>query len=150
MNFEYIFFLILICLILFIVYFVTAKGDKKKISITNSEGSEIFLNVEIADNFTTRAKGLMGRSSLGEYEGMLFVFDQPGYYGFWMMNTSIPLDAIFIAENGTVVDIIEMNPGNYKLYKPKEMAKYVLEVNQYFSTKNSIFIGKSNVALPEK
>jgi uncharacterized membrane protein (UPF0127 family) len=127
--------------VLLVFYFVTAKGERKKISITNSEGTAVSVDVEVADNLTTRAKGLMGRKSLGEYEGMLFVFDEPGFHSFWMVNTSIPLDAIFMDEEGTVVDVIEMEPcGLLKcpLHTPKSRAKYVLEVNQGFSKRNKI------------
>jgi uncharacterized membrane protein (UPF0127 family) len=127
--------------VLLVFYFVTAKGERKKISITNSEGTAVSVDVEVADNLTTRAKGLMGRKSLGEYECMLFVFDEPGFHSFWMVNTSIPLDAIFMDEEGTVVDVIEMEPcGLLKcpLHTPKSRAKYVLEVNQGFSKRNKI------------
>ena len=145
--------LVLVAFVIILVfYFVTAKGEKKRITITNSEGSEISVDVEISDNLTTRAKGLMGRKSLGEYEGMLFVFDEPGLHGFWMLNTTIPLDGIFIAENGTVVDILEMEPCGLnvldcKLYTPKTKAKYILEVNQGFSKGHKIEEGKSRLFL---
>ena len=89
-------------LLILIFYFVTAKGEKKKIQMINSEGKKISVNVEIADNITTRAKGLMGRSSLGKNEGMLFLFENEATHSFWMLNTTIPLDAIHFSENGTV------------------------------------------------
>ena len=127
--------------VLLVFYFATAKGERKKISIINPEGFKVSVDVELADNLTTRAKGLMGRKSLGEYEGMLFVFDELGFHSFWMVNTTIPLDAIFIDENGTVVDIIKMEPCsllNCQLHTPKEKAKYVLEVNKGFSQRHKI------------
>jgi len=131
---------------LLIFYFITARGPVKKISITNADGSTVSVSVEIANNTATRMKGLMGRKSLGENEGMLFVFDNPGKYSFWMMNTTIPLDAVFIAENGSVVDIIAMQPCGWNVtncptYVPKAEAKYVLEVNQGFAKRNDVRIG---------
>lgn len=144
----------LVIVLLFVFYFITAKGEKKKLVLINSEGSEISIDAEIADNMTTRAKGLMGKKSLGEYEGMLFVFDRPGIYSFWMLNTTIALDAIFIDGNGNVVEVIEMDPCGLNVlncsrnsYKPKEQATYVLEVNQGFSEKHSIIPGKSSVRI---
>jgi len=149
MNSELIFVLVFLAIILFFIFQIaTAKGEKKRITLMNSEGISIPVDVEVADNITTRAKGLMGRGSLGEYEGMLFVFDEPGLHGFWMVNTTIALDAIYIAENGTVVDIIEMEPCgllNCKLHTPKNKAKYVLEVNQGFSKRHKIVAGNSTM-----
>jgi len=144
----------LVIVLLFVFYFMSAKGDKKKIVLINSKGSEITVDAEIADNMTTRAKGLMGRKSLGEYEGMLFVFDRPGTYSFWMLNTTIPLDAIFIDGNGDVVEIIQMEPCGFNVlncsannYKSKEQAQYVLEVNQGFADEHSIIPGKSSALI---
>jgi len=139
-----------ILLILLILYFVTARGPAKKITITNPDGSEVSVSVEIANSTATRMKGLMGRKSLGGDEGMLFVFDRPSIYSFWMVNTTIPLDGVFIAENGTVVDIIEMAPCGWNItdcphYIPKAPAKYVLEVNRGFCAEHGIQTGKSRV-----
>ena len=136
--------------VLLILYFITARGPVKRISITNGDGTVVPVSVEIANNTATRMKGLMGRKSLGEGDGMLFVFDSPGKHSFWMMNTTIPLDALFIAGNGSVVDIIQMQPCGWNVtncptYAPKAEAKYVLEVNQGFAGRNGIETGKSKV-----
>ncbi|MEW6748916.1 MAG: DUF192 domain-containing protein [Candidatus Micrarchaeota archaeon] len=135
-------------LIILILLFMTAKGEKRRITLVNSENERFEISVEVANNSITRAKGLMGRSSLGEYEGMLFEFDRPGIYPFWMLNTTIPLDAIYIAGDGSVVDILEMEPCGLnitkcRLYTPKAEAMYVLEVNRGFSGKHSVMAGKS-------
>lgn len=144
---------VIVLLALLIIYFVTAKGEKKTITLVNADGSSVSVDVEIANNSATMAKGLMGRSSLGETEGMLFVFPNEGRYPFWMLNTTIPLEAIHIAANGTVVDIIEMDPCGLnvtacKLYSPKANAKYVLEVNQDFSQRHGVLIGSTVQQLP--
>jgi uncharacterized membrane protein (UPF0127 family) len=133
-----------------VFYFLSARGPVRKLVLAGSDGSMVSLSAEIADNPVTRAKGLMGRSSLGENEGMLFVFDSPGIYSFWMLNTSIPLDAIHIAENGTVVDIIQMEPCGLNVtkcpsYPGKAPAKYVLEVNQGFAKRHGIKTGSSKL-----
>ncbi|MBN1170248.1 DUF192 domain-containing protein [Candidatus Micrarchaeota archaeon] len=130
-----------VILIILILYFAAAKGEKRKIQIINSEGTAIDVEVEIANTMTTRAKGLMGRTILGENEGMLFVFDKEERHSFWMLNTTIPLDAIHVSKNGTVVDILQMDPCTLlqcTSYLPKEKSRYVLEVNQGFSKKHEI------------
>lgn len=140
--------LALAVLIIFFFHLATAKGEKRRITLINSEGTKIQVTAEIANESAMMAKGLMGRKSLGEYEGMLFIFLRSGSYPFWMLNTTIPLEAIHIAENGTVVDIVEMEPCGLnitkcRLYSPKAPAKYVLEANMGFSRKNRISPGSS-------
>jgi uncharacterized membrane protein (UPF0127 family) len=91
-----------------------------------------------------RERGLMQRTSLDENKGMLFVFEQEDIYGFWMKNTYIPLDMIWINEQNEVVFI-------YKNALPcKEIcdpivpyfkAKYVLEINANLTDKYDIHIG---------
>jgi len=134
---------------LFLFFFFQTKKEFTRIEIVNGEGKRIPVDVEIADTSAKRMKGLMFRSSLGENEGMLFVFNNEDYRKFWMMNTTIPLDAIHIAANGTVVEVIPMEPCtslvSCKSYPSSEKAKYVLEMNQGFAEKNGIEAGKSMV-----
>ena len=152
MKAELLYFLVFLLVLIFIFHFSMTKGEKKKITLINADGDEVQLDVEVAANFTTRAKGLMGRESLGEYEGMLFVFDKSAVYNFWMLNTTIALDAVFISDNGTIVDIIPMEPCGLnvtkcRLYTPSAESKYVLEVNQGFSEKHSLGIMNSRMLI---
>ncbi len=103
------------------------------------------LDVEVADNFLSRAVGLMGRKSLGKDNGMLFVFDRPGFHSLWMFNTSIPLEAICFSEEGIVVDIIQLKPYDLGTKCPKSKTKYILEVNQGFSKRRNIRIRKTGI-----
>jgi len=112
---------------------------KENLSLITKDGSEVQVNVEVANTFIKKAKGLMFRKSLGQNEGMLFVFDKPYRPSFWMLFTYIKLEAIFFSDDGNIVDILPMNPGLRPLfYKPKADAKYVLEVNQGFCIRNSV------------
>jgi|SRR3989344_511659 len=90
-------------------------------------------------------QGLSGRESLGEFEGMLFVFETPDFYEFWMKDMKFPIDIIWIGENLEVTDISEdERPDSYpKLFKPKEKSLYVLEVNAGFARAHNIHIGDS-------
>lgn len=65
------------------------------------------LTVEIAETPAEKAQGLMFRRSLGEKEGMLFLYAEPQDVSMWMRNTYIPLDMVFVAKDGTVASIAE-------------------------------------------
>ena len=95
-------------------------------------------NVEIADNNKTRQLWLMYREDLDEDKWMLFVYDKPWNYSFWMKNTLIPLAWIRIDTNLKIVDIKLMEPCKTQecpSYIPKQKAQYVLEINQWLINK---------------
>lgn len=102
--------------------------------------------VEIADTDQKRKEGLSNRNKLEENQGMLFVFNQPGKYTFWMKDMLFPLDFIFIKDN-KIVNIAENipNPKNKNdtpvIISQKEEFDTVLEVNAGFIHKNHIKIG---------
>lgn len=86
----------------------TARGQDSEIKFKRSSlvvvtgGREIKFEVELATNDAERSRGLMYRKQLGPYEGMLFDFQREAPVSFWMKNTLIPLDMVFIAADGTV------------------------------------------------
>ena len=90
------------------------------------------VHVEIANTEELRAQGLMFRDHLAPEDGMLFFFAGEGNYPFWMKNTRIPLDMIWIGSNRTVADVkFEVPPCRADpcpSYPPKGVARYVLEV----------------------
>ena len=98
--------------------------EKVKISVEDKE-----YTVEIAKTEEERAKGLQNRKSLGDSEGMLFVFDKPQTVGFWMDKTEIPLDIIFIDEDEEVISVYKGKPFSKEIAE-EDNVKYVLEVNQ--------------------
>jgi uncharacterized membrane protein (UPF0127 family) len=106
-------------------------------------GSAVEAAVEIADKDKDRMRGLMYRKALGESAGMLFVFDDEHVLRFWMKNTCIPLDMIFIAEDGVIVGIEENAPTlNEDTYTPNCPAKYVLEMNAGWARKHGVKAGQ--------
>ncbi|MFA6023079.1 MAG: DUF192 domain-containing protein [Candidatus Pacearchaeota archaeon] len=102
-------------------------------------------SVELAQTSVERERGLMFREKLNENSGMLFIFEDKGIYNFWMKNTLIALDIIWIDENKKVVYIKEnalpCKESKCEIYKPNENTIYVLELNAGEVEKNNISIG---------
>lgn len=110
------------------------NSEFKKVRISGQNG-DIEFKVEIADNPMERSRGLMDRSSMEEDEGMLFIFEKSDYVKFWMKNTLIPLDMIFIDQNHKIAHIAsEVKPCpdgvlDCPLYPSELPVRYVLEIN---------------------
>jgi len=90
------------------------------------------VHVELATDDQTRAQGLMYRDRLRDHTGMLFFFSEMSVHGFWMKNTLIPLDILWIDEGRRVVharyDVPPCQADPCPSYDPGVSAKYVLEV----------------------
>jgi uncharacterized membrane protein (UPF0127 family) len=95
-------------------------------------GDQEFL-VEVANTDQGRARGLMFRESMPKDHGMLFVFEETKPHSFWMKNTILPLDMVWIDAENKIVDIQTALPcppeTECPSYVPEKAAKYVLEVN---------------------
>ncbi len=103
------------------------QGDH--IQLRGSRGVVDF-RVELARSDAERARGLMGRRSLAPDAGMLFVFDPPVHAYFWMKNTLIPLDMIFIGPRGRVRRVVAMaRPGDLTQIDGGSDVALVLEIN---------------------
>ncbi len=105
------------------------------------------ITIEIAKSSQKKSEGLCCRDSLPDDHGMLFVYDQPGDYRFWMKDTKIPLDMIWIDSNKQIVHIEEdVQPSSYpKSFGSNDPAQYVLEINAGFVKKYQI-LKRDNVA----
>jgi hypothetical protein len=100
------------------------------------------VSVEMAVSDEQRAKGLMGRTSLPANYGMWFVFPYDVQDPFWMKDTLIPLDMIFVGSDMKVVDVIaSAEPQSERKLFPKAMYRYVLEVNGGYAAANGITVG---------
>jgi uncharacterized membrane protein (UPF0127 family) len=105
------------------------------------------INCEVASSQEERTLGLMFRSNLSDDEGMLFVYENPQIVSFWMKNTLIPLDIIFLDENFSIINVeeadVELNISdeNLTFYFSDRPAKWVVEINQGLCFKHNIKIG---------
>ena len=98
--------------------------------------------VEVADTLEKQERGLMFRRSLPENEGMLFVYKEPIEMSFWMRNTLIPLDIVFVGADGVILNIHQARPLDESvLYRSAGAAKYVIETNQGWFSRHGIMPG---------
>jgi uncharacterized membrane protein (UPF0127 family) len=88
------------------------------------------VKAEIARTEQERSQGLMNRDRLNDGEGMLFVFERDQVLSFWMKNTRIPLSIAFIASDGTIVEIQDMQPHSLQAVQSSRSVRYALEVPQ--------------------
>ncbi len=137
-------FLLPLSLILILDMAIVFPQESKFLWLTLKEKK---IRVEVARTEGEKAKGLMFREKLGKNEGMLFVFEREETLSFWMKNTRIPLSIAFIAKDGKIVDIQDMEPFDLRFHASSRPAQYALEVNQGWFKKNRIEVGEE-VKLP--
>ena len=97
--------------------------------------------LEVADSTATRTYGLMRRDSMPPDHGMLFVFADEEERGFWMKNTRIPLDIIFVDGGGKVLSISRMEPYDERGTGSGGMAKCAIELNAGQAETTGIKVG---------
>ena len=94
------------------------------------------IDAQVAATPEQRSIGLMFRKEMPQHEGMLFIFEQPGVQCFWMKNTLLPLTAAFVADDGSIVNLADMQPQSETSHCSQKPVRYVLEMNQgWFSQK---------------
>jgi uncharacterized membrane protein (UPF0127 family) len=103
------------------------------------------VTVEIADTEEKRARGLMFREYMAPADGMIFLFDEPGNYPFWMKNTLIPLDMLWLDSQAHIVSIARSVPpckaDPCPSYPPSGTATYVIEVVSGFARQHDLKVG---------
>jgi uncharacterized membrane protein (UPF0127 family) len=99
------------------------------------------IDAQVAQTPAQRQIGLMHRREMPQHEGMLFVFEQPSVQCFWMKNTLIPLTAAFVADDGSIVNLADMQPLSEESHCSERPVRYVLEMNQGWFDKRRIGAG---------
>ncbi|MDJ0639677.1 MAG: DUF192 domain-containing protein [Paracoccaceae bacterium] len=123
--------------------FAHAACDVSRVNLRGDWGSARF-TVEVADDPRERSEGLMHRESMATSAGMLFVYDEPQFVSFWMRNTLIPLDMLFLDATGTVQHIHENAiPLDETAIPGGDDIQYVLEINGGLSSRLGITVGSA-------
>ncbi|XHM74962.1 DUF192 domain-containing protein [Mesorhizobium sp. ANAO-SY3R2] len=115
-------------------------ADPEPLVATTSKGDVPF-RIEISDEPGERAMGLMFRKDLADDLGMLFVFEQTQPVGFWMKNTPLPLDLLFIGADGVVRDIQQGVPFSEAVIAAEEPVRFVLELKAGTAAKTGVNVG---------
>lgn len=124
-----------------IAYFAFQANASDDLRIMTAKGA-VPITVEIADTDETRRTGLMFREEMAADHGMLFVFDETRMVSMWMENTLIPLDMLFIGEDGTIRTIgRNTKPLSRDIVSSKEPVRYVLELNGGAAARLGIEVG---------
>jgi len=106
------------------------------------------LKVEVAASDPQRSQGLMHRAKLGRDDGMLFIFDEPGYHSMWMKNTVIALSVAFVDAEGRILNILDMEPQTLDSHMAAGPARYAIETNKGWFAAKGIKAGDKVTGLP--
>lgn len=140
MNKKALFLFLILVLIIGIIFIIERNKKQNRVCFKDN-----CFNVELAITDEERTLGLMSRNSLDRNKGMLFIFNEEGMYPFWMKDTLIPLDIIWINQNKEVVFISEnTQPCKEDLcptVNPNQKARYVLEINAGISKEIGLKVG---------
>jgi hypothetical protein len=127
-----------------VVLQTAACQAEPRVMIATKEGRELTFQVEVADTPTKRELGLQYRRDLAPDRGMIFLFPTETEHAFWMKNTPIPLDMIFINSGGKIVGIVEQAvPFSTDSRSVSTASKFVLEINGGLSKVHGIGVGDS-------
>ncbi|HEY9094676.1 MAG TPA: DUF192 domain-containing protein [Hydrogenophaga sp.] len=134
--------------LLFSILFVTLVSpvfaqDKPQLDLPRVKLSAgmYLIDAQVAKTPEQRQIGLMFRQEMPAHEGMLFVFEERATQCFWMKNTLLPLTAAFVADDGRVVNLVDMKPQTTDSHCSTEPVRYVLEMNQGWFAKRGLKAG---------
>ncbi len=116
-------------------------GDGGLVRTVDLTVGGVAVTAEIADTPALRERGLMGRDSLAENHGMLFVYPDEQIRSFWMRNTPIALDIAFLDRNGTIINVGTMAPNTDDSTLSLSPAMYALEMLAGWFEKNGVEVG---------
>lgn len=119
-----------------------AKRTNARVVITTPRG-DVGVHVEVVKSWTYLEQGLMYRTAMAADDGMLFLMGEERDWTFWMKNTLIPLDMIFITKDMTVAGVVQnAEPQTLKLRAVGALSLYVLEVNGGYAASHGVFAGE--------
>jgi uncharacterized membrane protein (UPF0127 family) len=114
------------------------SGPQPKLATVPLTAGMHAISAEVARTQEQRQMGLMLRTSMAPHEGMLFVFDDSAVHCFWMRNTLLPLSIAFIADDGRIVDIVDMKPKSEESNCPSRPVRFALEMNKGWFAQRAI------------
>ena len=120
------------CLLFFALSCVFAGGCEQSpagLAVVGMKIGNQTFRLEVAATSASQETGLMKRDSMPADHGMIFVFAEEAMRDFWMKNTRIPLDILFVSSNGTIVSIHQMAPYDEQLTSSDFPARYAIELN---------------------
>lgn len=120
--------------------------DHGEAKFVTPDGTEHKFKVEIARTEAAQQRGLMYRTSLADDAGMVFPFDVPHHATFWMHNTCIALDMVFVSEDNLVIGVVTAPPLNDASREVSGLSKYVVELAAGVAKKRGIAMGTRFVA----
>ncbi|MDR0598184.1 MAG: DUF192 domain-containing protein [Treponema sp.] len=139
------------------VWSCAARGEKPQgrletteLALLRKDGTPAAVLAEIARSEEERRRGLMGRKSLADGEGMIFVFETDRILSFWMKDTLIPLSIAYIAYDGRILEIHDMEAQSLSPVRSARSARYALEVPQGWFARAGIEPGDRIQRLPDK
>ncbi|TPK58894.1 DUF192 domain-containing protein [Mesorhizobium sp. B2-4-15] len=109
--------------------------------IAVTKNGERSFSIEVADTDAEREAGLMFREDMAANHGMLFVFDETREVNFWMKNTPMPLDLIFVGQDGRIRAIKHGEPQSEAIVSPGEPVRFVLELKAGTAARDGIADG---------
>jgi len=114
---------------------------RAELPVVNLSAGVHLIHAEVADNDLSRSRGLMFRRSLGQNQGMLFVFEDAGTHCMWMKNTFLPLSVAFLDDRGAITNIEDMQPETEDVHCAARPARYALEMEQGWFSQRGIRAG---------
>ena len=136
------------CVLLLATSLLTHAAAPQKRPVARLNAGMHLIHAELADTPESRQQGLMYRKSLDQNAGMLFIFEERAGHCFWMKNTPLPLSIAFLADDGTIVNIADMQPHSEANHCPKAAVRYALEMRQGWFAERGIAAGTRIEGLP--
>lgn len=125
-----------------------AQTPQLELPRVNLQAGLYRIDAQVAQSPEEREIGLMFRAHMPASEGMLFVFETPARQCFWMKNTLIALTAAFIADDGVIVNLADMQPQTLNSHCSAKPVRFVLEMNQAWFAKKGIKAGTKLMGAP--